>query len=39
VVSALDRRGVVWGLVGIAVTLAITVFGSEGLVWFDALAW
>jgi nitrate reductase gamma subunit len=34
--SGLDRRGVVWGLVGVAITLAITLFGSDGLAWFDA---
>jgi nitrate reductase gamma subunit len=34
--SALDRRGVVWGLVGVAVTVAITFLGSGGLEWFDA---
>ena len=32
----LDRRGVVWGIVGVAVTLAISFVGSDGLVWFDA---
>ncbi|MGA9278267.1 MFS transporter [Ilumatobacter sp.] len=32
----LDRRGVAWGLVGIAVTVGITFVGSDGLVWFDA---
>ena len=32
----LDRRGVVWGIVGVAVTLAISFLGSDGLVWFDA---
>jgi hypothetical protein len=32
----LDRRGVAWGLVGVAITLAITFVGSDGLVWFDA---
>ena len=32
----LDRRGVTWGLVGVAVVLAITFVGSDGLVWFDA---
>jgi hypothetical protein len=32
----LDRRGVLWGLVGVAVTIAITFIGSDGLVWFDA---
>lgn len=25
-----------WGLVGVAVTVAITFIGSDGLVWFDA---
>ena len=34
--APLDRRGVAWGLVGVAVTLAITFFGSDGLLWFDA---
>jgi hypothetical protein len=34
--AALDRRGVVWGLVGVAITLAIAFLGSDGLVWFDA---
>jgi nitrate reductase gamma subunit len=34
--APLDRRGVVWGLVGIAVTLAVTFIGSDGLAWFDA---
>ena len=34
--AALDRRGVAWGLVGVAVTLAITFVGSDGLLWFDA---
>ncbi len=33
---SLDRRGVGWGLVGVAVTLAITFVGSDGLLWFDA---
>ena len=32
----LDRRGVVWGIVEVAVTLAISFVGSDGLVWFDA---
>ena len=32
----LDRRGVIWGGVGVAVLLAITLLGSGGLVWFDA---
>lgn len=34
--TPLDRRGVAWGLVGVAVTLAIAFVGSDGLVWFDA---
>jgi nitrate reductase gamma subunit len=34
--TALDRRGVIWGLVGVAVTVAITFLGSGGLAWFDA---
>ncbi|MGB0114565.1 MAG: hypothetical protein WBP59_15210 [Ilumatobacteraceae bacterium] len=32
----LERWGIVWGLVGVAVTLALTFIGSDGLVWFDA---
>jgi hypothetical protein len=27
---------VVWGLVGVAIVIAITFIGSDGLVWFDA---
>jgi nitrate reductase gamma subunit len=34
--GSLDRRGVAWGLVGVALTLAITFVGSDGLLWFDA---
>lgn len=34
--TRLDRRATTWGLVGVAVTLAITFIGSDGLVWFDA---
>jgi hypothetical protein len=34
--AALERRGVAWGLVGVAIVIAITFFGSDGLVWFDA---
>jgi hypothetical protein len=34
--SSLDRRGLVWGLVAVAVMLALTFFGSVRLVWFDA---
>jgi hypothetical protein len=32
----LDRRGVAWGILGVAVLLALTFFGSDGLLWFDA---
>jgi nitrate reductase gamma subunit len=35
-VAPLDRRAVVWALVGVAITLAITFLGSSELVWFDA---
>jgi hypothetical protein len=34
--AALERRGVAWGLVGVAIVIAITFLGSDGLVWFDA---
>src|SRR6478735_5110022 len=34
--QSLDRRGLTWGLVAVAITLAITFIGSDGLVWFDA---
>jgi hypothetical protein len=33
---ALDRRGLVWGAIGVAIVLAITFLGSDGLIWFDA---
>lgn len=33
---ALDRRGLAWGLVAVALLLAISFFGSGRLVWFDA---
>ncbi len=33
---ALDPRGVIWGLVGVAVVIAITFVGSDRLLWFDA---
>jgi nitrate reductase gamma subunit len=33
---SLDRSGLAWGLVGVAVVVAITFLGSDGLVWFDA---
>ena len=31
-----DRRGVVWGIVGVAIVIALTFIGSDRLVWFDA---
>jgi nitrate reductase gamma subunit len=31
----LDRRGVVWGLLGVAAVLVLTIVGSHRLVWFD----
>ena len=34
--QVLDRRGVIWGLVGVAITLALAFLGSDRLVWFDA---
>ena len=34
--TSLDRRGVVWGLVAVAIVIALTFFGSDRLVWFDA---
>jgi hypothetical protein len=34
--SRLDPRGVTWGLLAVAVVLAITFLGSGELVWFDA---
>jgi len=34
--GALDRRGVIWGLIGVAIAIAITILGSDNLVWFDA---
>jgi nitrate reductase gamma subunit len=34
--SPLDRRGVVWGLLAVAVVLALTFLGSDRLAWFDA---
>jgi hypothetical protein len=32
----LDRRGVAWGSVGVAIVIALTFIGSDRLVWFDA---
>lgn len=34
--AGLDRRGLVWGGVGVAIVLAIAFFGSDQLLWFDA---
>ena len=34
--NRLDRRGLTWGLVGVAVVIALTFIGSDRLVWFDA---
>jgi hypothetical protein len=33
--SGLDRRGVAWGVVAVAVLVALTFFGSDRLAWFD----
>ncbi|MGZ4692051.1 MAG: MFS transporter [Acidimicrobiales bacterium] len=32
----LDRRGLGWGVAGVAALLALTILGSDELVWFDA---
>jgi nitrate reductase gamma subunit len=32
----LDRRGLTWGIVGVAIVVALTFIGSDRLVWFDA---
>ena len=34
--TRLDPRGVTWGLIAVALVVAITFFGSGELVWFDA---
>ena len=34
--TRLDRRGLTWGGVAVALLLALTVLGSDRLVWFDA---
>ena len=34
--SSLDRRGVAWGAVAVAIVIALTFVGSDGLVWFGA---
>jgi hypothetical protein len=35
-VDPLDRRGLVWGFAGVAIVIALTLIGSDRLVWFDA---
>lgn len=32
----LDRRGVIWGLIAVALVVALTFIGSDRLAWFDA---
>ncbi len=32
----IDRRGLVWGAIGVALVVALTFIGSDRLVWFDA---
>jgi nitrate reductase gamma subunit len=34
--ASLDRKAVAWGLVGVAVVVALTIVGSDRLAWFDA---
>ena len=34
--APLDRRGLTWGLLAVAVVVALTFFGSGQLAWFDA---
>ena len=34
--NPLDRRGLTWGLIAVAVVVALTFIGSDQLVWFDA---
>lgn len=34
--NPLDRRGLVWGFIAVALVVALTFFGSGQLVWFDA---
>jgi hypothetical protein len=33
--ASLDRKGVGWGLVGVAFVVALTIVGSDRLAWFD----
>jgi hypothetical protein len=34
--TSLDRRGITWGVIAVAIALVLVVFGSAGLRWFDA---
>ena len=34
--TTLDRRGITWGAIAVAIALVLVVFGSAGLRWFDA---
>ena len=34
--KSLDRRGLAWGMVAVAIVMAFTFIGSDQLVWFDA---
>jgi len=34
--NRLDHRGLAWGVVGVAIVIALTFIGSDRLVWFDA---
>jgi nitrate reductase gamma subunit len=34
--TTIDRRAMTWGLVAVAVVVALTFIGSDRLVWFDA---
>ena len=34
--TPLDRRGLTWGLIAVAIVVALTFIGSDQLVWFDA---
>lgn len=34
--ARLDHRGVAWGVVAVAIVLALSLIGSDNLAWFDA---
>jgi hypothetical protein len=34
--TPLDRRGLTWGLIAVAIVVALAFIGSDRLVWFDA---